>query len=307
MNKRIIIAGPTASGKSSLAIQLALQTHSEIVSIDSRQCYRLIDIGTAKPTAEQLLHVPHHNISVLDLDEPDSVAQFRVRVLNYADTVENRGKKVVFCGGSTLHLQSLIQPLDDIPPANPKHIVQLQEQANRDGLKNLFRQLQDVDPEYAKSMDGMNRQRIFRALDVWMQTGKPFSSFHSNKKPELPVNYFFFGLNHPRDVLHQRIEKRTDQMIKLGLIDETRSLLNLGFSPSLQAFQTVGYKQAVQHIKGEISYEQMVKDIKTATRRYAKRQITWLRRWNFVRWIDMSINSEQNAIDYIQQQVAAKP
>jgi tRNA dimethylallyltransferase len=306
MKKRIIIAGPTASGKSSLAIALALKIDGEIISVDSRQCYKKIDIGTAKPTPAQLKLVPHHNISILDLNEPDSVADFRMRALKMADDIEKRGKTVIFCGGSSLHLKSLIQPLDDVPSSNEKNIARLNQQAESEGLQALYQKLSEVDPQYIKKMDGMNRQRIIRALDVWMQTGKPFSSFHSNDELTLPDHYAFYTLHHPRKALHQRIEKRTDQMIEQGIVEETQSILDAGYSPDLQALQTVGYKQAIQFLNGEISHEQMIEDIKTATRRYAKRQITWIRKWTFVDVIDRHTKSEQECVEYIQQRVAAE-
>lgn len=306
MRNRIIIAGPTASGKSSLAISLALKTGGEIISVDSRQCYRLLDIGTAKPTPEQLVKVPHHNISVLDPDESDSVANFRKRALNSAREIEQREHPVIFCGGSTLHLQSLITPLDDIPSADEENLTQLKQEDRDSGLKSLYGRLKEIDPDYASSMDGMNRQRIYRALDVWMQTGKPFSSFHSHKETILPGNLTLFVLHHPRKELHRRIEERTDQMVKNGLVDEVRSLLSRGYSRELQSLQTVGYRQVIRFLNGEISYDQAVKDIKTATRRYAKRQITWLRRWKFAKQVDMSQLNEKDAVSYIQQQVAAE-
>lgn len=307
MKKRIIIAGPTASGKSSLAISLALAVGGEIISVDSRQCYREINIGTAKPETDQLNTVPHHNISVLGLDEKDSVAAFKERVESIADGIEERGNTVIFCGGSTLHIQSLIHPLDDIPSADPDNIKKLKEEAAGKGVESLYQSLLKHDPVYAKSMDGMNPQRIIRALDVWIQTGKPFSSYHNNSEVELPSDISFFALHHPRKKLHKRIEIRVDKMITDGLVEETRNLLNQGYSENIQAFNTVGYKQVIQYLNEETTYEQMIKDIKTATRRYAKRQITWLKRWDFVDWIDMDTNSEKNAIHYIQQQVAAKP
>lgn len=297
--KRIIIAGPTASGKSSLAIVLAQKIDGEIISVDSRQCFKRIDIGTAKPTKEQLEKVPHHNISVLDLTEEDSVADFKKRSDLYTADIEGRGKTVIYCGGSTLHLQSLIQPLDDMPEADPENVEMLNQTAEKEGLKHLFNQLKRVDSEYAQKMDGLNRQRIIRALDVWHQTGKPFSSFHSDDPVTLPNGYRFFALHHPRKILHDRISIRTDQMLEDGLVDEIRQLLNEGCSPDLQAFNTVGYKQAIQYLEGELSEERMTKDIKTATRRYAKRQITWLRRWPFVQWLGMEELSQEEAISEI--------
>jgi tRNA dimethylallyltransferase len=305
MKKRIIIAGPTASGKSSLALLLAKQIEGEIISVDSRQCYRFLDIGTAKPSKRELEMIPHHNISIFDPDEKDTAAAFRKRALATADEIEQRGHTVIFCGGSTLHLKALIQPFDDIPGSNEENLSFLKEKEKKEGIESLYDSLAKQDPEYARSMDGMNRQRIYRALDVWMQTGKPFSSFHTQDKPTLPEKTHFFALHHPRKTLHQRISVRTAAMLVNGLVEETQSILSKGYSPDLQALQTVGYRQVIQYLDGEISYEQMVRDIKTATRRYAKRQITWLRRWDFVNWLDMSRLSEKEAAEYILAQVAA--
>lgn len=298
-NKRWMIAGPTASGKSSLAVELAKRTHSEIISVDSRQCYKRLDIGTAKPEKKDLRQIKHYNISVLDITDNDSVADFLKRVKRYEKEIRERGKSIIYCGGSTLHLQSILRPLDDMPSADPDNIRDFNEKIESDGLKSLYEKLQEVDPEYATRMDGMNRQRIIRALDVWVQTGKPFSSFHTDAPIKLPEDFRFIALHHPRKILHDRISKRTDQMIEMGLVDETKQLLEEGFSRNLQAFNTVGYKQAIQFLDKEISKEQMVKDIKTATRRYAKRQITWLRKWPFVQWLDVHEKSREKAVKKI--------
>ncbi|MCC5904723.1 MAG: tRNA (adenosine(37)-N6)-dimethylallyltransferase MiaA [Balneolaceae bacterium] len=299
MEYRFMIAGPTASGKTALSIDLATQINAEIISVDSRQCYRYLDIGTAKPTKSEQSEIPHHNISVLNPDQEDSVADFLKRAEVYTKDIKSRGKRVIYCGGSTLHLQSLIRPLDDIPSANPENIRKLNDKADNQGLESLFSQLQKTDPEYAKKMDGLNRQRIIRALDVWYQTGKSFSSFHSDEPLEPPNDLLVFALHHPRKELHQRISVRTEQMLEQGFLNEVKSLLQQGFSPDLQAMNTVGYRQAISYLKEEISFDQMKKEIKTATRRYAKRQITWLRRWPFLTWLDMDRLSTQEVIKTI--------
>jgi len=304
-NHRIMIAGPTASGKSSLAVALARQIGGEIISVDSRQCYKQITTGTAKPTSAQLQAVPHHNISILDLGEEDSAMAFHTRASIWAKEIEQRDKTVIYCGGSTLHLQSLIRPLDDLPSSNPNNIQQLEKELTEHGVEALYEKLQEAAPAYAKRVNPANHRRIIRALDVWMQTGKPFSSFHSGTTFSRPESMTVFATHWPRKVLHQRIEQRCDQMLENGLIAETKSILENGYSPGLQALQTVGYKQVIQYLNGEIDYEQMVKDFKTATRRYAKRQITWLRRWPFLHWLNCSENSRQVLLETIQQQVAA--
>jgi tRNA dimethylallyltransferase len=304
--EQIIITGPTASGKSTLSVELALRINGEIISVDSRQCFKKIDIGTAKPTHEQMAAVPHHNVSILPLNEEDTVAEFRKRSKRMAADIERRAKRVIYCGGSTLHIQSIIRPLDPIPPASEENVARLKQEAEEQGMEKLYERLQDVDPDYAKKMDGLNSQRIIRALDVWEQTGKPFSSFHSEDPITLPTRFKLFALNHPRPVLHERISNRTEKMLKEGLVQEVRQLLNEGYDSDLQAFNTVGYRQVIKYLNGELSEDQMIKDIKTATRRYAKRQITWLRRWPFVEWIDLGKISRGEAVERILDQVAAE-
>ncbi len=302
---RIMIAGPTCSGKSALAVSLAKEVGGEVISVDSRQCYRQINVGTAKPTADQLKEVPHYNISNLDLDDEDSAQKFYQRALAWSEEIERKGKRVIYAGGSTLHLQSLVKPFDEIPSSNQDNLDSLEREMKEKGVDVLFDRLTKVDPGYAQKMDGKNYQRIFRALDVWMQTGKPFSSFHSNDSFTRPENITVFGLHWPRKMLHQRINQRCDEMLENGLIQETERILNEGFSRNLQALQTVGYKQVIQYLNEEIDHDQMVRDFKTATRRYAKRQITWLRRWPFLEWLDRSTHTEHELIERIKQQVAA--
>lgn len=305
MNHRIMIAGPTASGKSSLAVQLAKRINGEIISVDSRQCYRQINIGTAKPTESQLRDVPHHNISNLDLSDDDSAMQFHARAKEWVKEIEERGRTVIFCGGSTLHLQSILRPLDDMPSSNDENIQALEDEIKETGIDILFEKLKQVDPDYAGKMNDRNPRRIVRALDVWMQTGQPFSHFHNDKPIEQPDHMSVFATHWPRKMLHQRIEERCDLMLANGLVEETKNLLEMGYSPELQALQTVGYRQVIEFLKGEIDREQMEKDFKTATRRYAKRQITWFRRWPFLTWLNRHENSEEDLLETIQQQVAA--
>lgn len=305
MRQRIIIAGPTASGKSELAVQLAKHLKGEIISVDSRQCYKHIDIGTAKPSPKQLQSVPHHNISVLELHENDSVAAFKNRAEKYAEKIEQRGKIVIYCGGSTLHLQSIFHPLDNIPSSDKENLKKLEQIAEEKGLEKLYEKLKNKDPEYAKKMDGLNKQRIFRALDVWMQTGKPFSSFHTRDDATLPENMLFYALHYPRNILHQRISDRTDRMFEQGLVQETEHILESGIDPSTQSLQTVGYREVIRYLEGSMTLVQAKKDIKTSTRRYAKRQITWLRRWPFVQWLNRHQTATTKLVEKISAQVAA--
>lgn len=299
-----MIVGPTASGKSDLAFRLAMETDGEIISVDSRQCYKRIDIGTAKPKPAQLNKIKHYNISILDLDQKDTVVSFLERAGLWRNEIESRNRKVIYAGGSTLHLQGLMQPMDTLPESNPRNIALLKKRADTDGVEKLYRELLNVDPHYAGSMDGLNRQRIIRALDVWMQTGRPFSSFHTRDEPVLPDGFLVYGLHWPRKTLHKRINTRVDRMIRAGLVEETRKILNDGYSPDIQSLQTVGYRDVIHYLEGNLSREQMIADIKTQTRRYAKRQITWFRRWPFIKWLEPGIQTVDHMVCNIQQDLA---
>ncbi|MDR9417690.1 tRNA (adenosine(37)-N6)-dimethylallyltransferase MiaA [Gracilimonas sp.] len=283
---RIIILGPTASGKTELAIQLAEQLNTAIISADSRQCYKHIDIGTAKPSQEDLTRVAHYNISLLELEEEDNAMAFQRRAAKWEKDILQESEHVIYAGGSTLHIQSLIQPFNEMPEADEQNIVQLEIQIKEEGLKSLYQKLEEVDPEYADNMDGMNRQRIIRALDVWMQTGKPFSSFHQQGEIQPDENTMVFGLKWPRPILYDRINRRVDNMIESGLVEELKAILEAGHSKELQSLNTVGYKEIIKYLDGEWTLEKAVEKIKTSTRRYAKRQITWYKRWEFINWLE---------------------
>ena len=285
---RIILIGPTASGKTELSLLLAESLGTSIISVDSRQCYKHLDIGTAKPTKEERGRIPHFNISNLELDEEDSAIKFNERAVAWEQEILKHSEYIIYVGGSTLHLTGLIQSFSDIPDANAENIEKLTRQIEEEGIKSLYLKLKEVDPKYIPKMDGMNRQRIIRALDVWMQTGKPFSTFHQKEDATLPENTIVFGLHRPREILHQRIAQRVDQMIKQGLIEEVQSILGQGYSKELQSLQTVGYREVIHFLEGGFTQEEMIEKIKTNTRRYTKRQLTWFRKWEFIEWLDSS-------------------
>lgn len=298
MPQRYVILGPTASGKSETAAILAEKLQTFVVSVDARQCYKYLNIGTAKPDDALLRRVHHEYISVLEPHETETAFQFRRRCDAWESGLKP-GQPVVYAGGSTLYLQSLLFDLDEIPPSNPGNLKALEEQEKAGGLESLFERLKQADPEYAQRMDGLNRQRIFRALDVWMQTGRPFSSFHSRTDFERPREGFrVFGIDVPRDVLHGRINRRVDGMMKSGLVDEVRDLIGK-YDRELQCLQTVGYREVISFLDGEIPESQMIEDIKTNTRRYARRQLTWFRRWPFIQWIPSDGLSPEEIADRV--------
>ena len=317
--ERLFIIGPTASGKSELAAGLASRLGSQVISADARQCYKYLDIGTAKPGPELLQKAPHHYVSELSpggFDQPrlsESAADFRRRCnaweAGFQTIIQQKSDDsappIIYAGGSTLYLQAVLFDLDDAPPANQNNISYLETEAAEKGLETLHKRLQNVDPEYVKRIDGLNRHRIFRALDVYMQTGTPFSSFHKRSDFEQPrPGSSVFMLDWPRKILHERINSRVDRMMESGLIEEVRSLLEW-LPEDAQALQTVGYREVIAHLKGELSHEQMVADIKTHTRRYAKRQLTWFRRWPFVKHLKPAEQSAEEMLEILMQ--AAMP
>lgn len=304
---QILLLGPTAVGKTALSTELAQVLNAEIISTDSRQCYKYMNIGTATPTKEEQAEIPHYNLSIIDPATKDSVVNFYERAMEWKKDIQSRNKNVLYVGGSTLHVQCVIQPLDDVPEADEENIAKLEKQIDKEGIEKLYQKLQKVDPDYAQKMDGMNTQRIVRALDVWMQTGRPFSSFHSDDNTiSVPENMMVFGLQRDRQKLYDRINRRVDQMFGEGFLDEVRTILDMGYTLEDPGLNTVGYKEAIAYLNDEISREQMIKDMKTQTRRYAKRQLSWFRRWDFINWIDLDSIRRTEALNFIRQQLAAK-
>lgn len=304
---RILLIGPTAVGKTALSVGLAKKISAEIISVDSRQCYKYLNIGTATPTKQEREDIPHFNLSIIDPAVKDSAANYAERAKQWKKEIEDRGKNILYVGGSTLHVQCTIQPLDDVPEANEENINKLEAQIESDGIEPLYKKLQSVDPDYTQKMDGMNTQRIVRALDVWMQTGRPFSSYHSDDNTiTVPDDMLVFGLKRDRQKLYDRINLRVDKMFEQGFLNEVEEILRRGYSLDDPGLNTVGYKQAIEFINGNMSREKMIADMKTKTRRYAKRQLSWFRRWDFIRWIDLDNTSVIEAQNFIAQQVAAK-
>ena len=300
----IIITGPTATGKTELSIALARLFTAPVISADARQCYKYLDIGTAKVSEAILEEIPHYHISTLYPDETFTAADFAASATEWIDDIRKTGKPAIISGGSTLYIESLIRPFDPVPPRNEENIRKLESESEKHGLEYIEQKLKKIDPEYAARVDGPNRHRMFRALDVWMQTGKPFSSFHKNHDLDMPDNSFLYCLYRDRPELHERINHRVDTMLEQGLVDEVRSILDMGYTPGLQSLQTVGYREVIEYLKDNTTEAQMTEAIKTNTRRYARRQITWFRRWkDSARWINQSHNSTDDIIHYILEDI----
>ncbi len=305
----VIITGPTATGKSDLSLDLARYFDAPVISADARQCYKYMDIGTGKVSRDILDKIPHYHISTLYPDEPFTAAGFAERFMDWSQSIRSKGKPVIVAGGSTLYIESLIRPLDPLPPKNDANTRELQRLAEKEGLASIRKKLEEVDPAYSRRIDGPNPHRMFRALDVWMQTGRPFSSFHTNRPLRIPDNMLLICLHRDRGELHDRIDRRVDAMMADGLLDEVRKILSMGYDPELQSLQTVGYREAIAHLRGDLPAPEMIANIKTSTRRYARRQLTWFRRWEHVVWMEQTGQSQQILADRIRnmtEQLAAE-
>ncbi len=282
-----VLTGPTASGKTALSIRLAQAYDCEIVCMDSMQIYRRMNIGTAKPTAEEMAGIPHHMLDVVEPEEPFSVARYQELAEACIADILSRGKQPLLVGGTGLYLRALRQPMAMGDAAANDAIRSELEQlaAQEEGKQRLHDMLAEVDPTTAARLHLNDVRRAVRALEVYRLTGVPFS-----RQPQLQTEsrfeYQVASLTMDRAVLYSRIEKRVDQMIEQGLIAEVRRLLDSGVSAECQAMKAIGYKEIVPYIRGEVSWEETDYLLKLNTRHYAKRQLTWMRREENVRWVD---------------------
>lgn len=274
----IVIGGPTASGKTQLGIDWALRINGEIVSCDSRQIYKFMDIGTAKPTIEEKSLVPHHLLDLIYPDEIMTAGEFQKIARQVIRDIYSRGRIPLLVGGTGLYIRAVIRDISFPPKVDEKYRRIIKEKIDREGLSSVYEELCEIDPIAASKISPNDEIRITRALEVYYATGNPISFYRKgidSDYPEYDVTYLV--LNPPRDILYKRIEERVDKMIQLGLIEETEHLLNMGYSPELSSLQTLGYREIIKYLKGIYSLESAVEEIKKETRRYAKRQLTWFR------------------------------
>lgn len=276
-----VVCGPTAVGKTDFSIELAEKLGTEIISADSRQLYREIPIGTAQPDHEQLARVTHHFIATRSIEEDYNAGMFERDALTLLENLFLKHDSAVCCGGTGLYIKALCEGLDALPKADKAVRVQLTEKLNSEGLESLQRQLKELDPIHFQRMDRQNPQRVVRALEVCLSTGKPFSSFHGSEKEERPFVIQKIGLELPRGELYERINKRVDLMMETGWLDEARSVFE---KRHLNALNTVGYKELFAHLEGQLSLQEAVEKIKTNTRRFAKRQMTWFTKDKQIQW-----------------------
>lgn len=293
--KLIVIVGPTAIGKTDLAIRLALQLDTEIVSADSRQFYREMSIGTAKPTAEELKMVKHHFINSLSIHEEYSAGDFETDGMQVIERLLSEKQFAILVGGSGLFIKAITEGFDDLPRASREVREDLNNELALNGISFLQDKLKELDPSYYQQVDLNNPQRIIRGLEVCISTKKPFSSFlEMNRKKARPFTPIFIGLNTQRDALYHRINQRVDKMIEDGLLDEVKELFPYR---NLNALNTVGYTEIFNYLDHKSTLEGAIHQIKQNTRRFAKRQLTWFRKNSEIRWFEP--DQKEEITDYI--------
>ncbi len=286
MTSLVVVVGPTASGKTALAIELAERLQTEIISADSMQFYRGMEIGTGAPTPEQLARVRHHFVAFLDPSEDFSAGAFEQQAREIVAELNARGKIAVAVGGSGLYISALIDGLFPGPGKDESIRRRLQDQAEEGGVPDLYARLRQVDPGYAEIINPNDLRRIVRALEVFEITGTPLSVLHREHRDSIiPLDAVQVALDYPREELYARIDARVDRMIEEGLLDEVRSLVDGGYADALERLRSLGYREMMNHLRGESSLEEAVELMKRNTRRYAKRQFTWFRGDPRIHWL----------------------
>lgn len=281
-NSLIVVTGPTAIGKTDLAIRIALNYDTEIVSADSRQFYKEMSIGTAKPTKAETEAARHHFIDSISIHDPYSAGKFEAEALNVLEGIYKERNVAVMVGGSGLFVRAVTEGFDEFPDVDPAVREGLNKTFAAEGITALQLQLQDLDPDYASEVDLDNPQRVIRALEVCLSTGKPYSSFRAvNNRQNRSFKSIKIGLNMERPQLYERINRRVDMMMDQGLLEEVQQLLPYRH---LNALNTVGYSEIFDHLDGKISLSEAVERIKQNTRRFAKRQLTWFRKDTEITW-----------------------
>lgn len=285
MQPILAIVGPTATGKSALALDLAEEIGGEIVSADSLQVYRGLDLGTAKPGAADRARVPHHLVDILEPDEVYSAGEFARRARAAIDEIAARGRVPIVVGGSGLYLRALLRGLSPLPPGDPEVRAALRSRLENEGLAALREELARIDPKTAARLTAGDTQRVLRALEVERVTGRPLSAWLDEQPFGIQaIAAVQIGLTLPRSILYDRIAGRVVWMMEAGWLGEVAGLLQRGLSPRLPAFQAIGYRQLVRHLEGDGSLEQAIAEIVRETRRFAKRQETWFRKEPDVTW-----------------------
>lgn len=292
----LVITGPTAAGKTEVALELSRHVPAEIISADSRQVYREMDIGTAKPTPAQLQQTPHHFIDIRNPDEIYTAGEFGRDARRIVLDILHAGKLPVIVGGSGFYLQALLEGFSAALPSDLSVRAHLKHRLQNEGSSTLHAELMQIDPQAAARLHVNDTHRILRALEVYQISGIPLSALQQQKAEPAPFAYRVFCLTMDRARLYQRINQRVGQMLEAGLLEECRRLQTRGYSRGLNALQTVGYQECFQFLAGEISFETMKELIQRHTRQYAKRQLTWFRKMAACEWIAIEENQTAPAL-----------
>ena len=300
----IVIVGSTCSSKTNLSLKLAELIPSEVISADSRQIFKYLNIGTAKPSKEQLQKVPHHLIDFLDPSENYDVSKFEKDANGIIDQIHKKNKTPIVVGGSGLYIKALIDGIFNTADRDDEYREHLLQKRKDFGNEFLYEELKKVDLTSAERMLPQNWKRVMRALEVFHTTGEPIWKHHLKQSTQTEKKYLFrqYGLNWDRKILYENINYRVDWMIENGLIEEVKTILNLGYDKSLNSLNTVGYKEIIQYLDGINSLERSVELIKRNTRHYAKRQMTWFRKDKRINWFDVN---DLNEFDIIAKKIIA--
>lgn len=295
-NRLVTIIGPTAVGKTKVAIEIAQKISGEIISADSRQIYKYLTIGTAKPSHRERREVTFHLIDFVEIDEHYSCGQFARDAGRIIEEIRKRKKIPLICGGTGLYIRALFKPLHGLPQSTRTSKEKLILLQRKHGIAYLYKKLQTVDPDWAKKIGPNDKQRILRGLEIYEMTGIPLSRLIKKRRKISKYYPYYIGLKISREQLYKRINHRFDAMIRHGLIDEVTSLLDRGFDPTSNALRTIGYKEIIEYIQGKLSLDQAIGRTKQRTRNYAKRQITWFNKMPGVHWFNPDNPGTINAI-----------
>jgi len=296
----IIVSGPTASGKTALAIELAERLDSEIISADSMQVYKGMEIGAAAPAPEDQARVKHHFVSFLEPDEQFSAGAFERMARPVIDDLNARGKIAVVAGGAGLYIRALIEGLFHGPERDDSIHERLYREAEEKGMPALFARLNKCDPVYAGLINENDPRRIMRALEVYELTGEPLSKLHAEHQAgAMPLNVVQTAFDWPRDELYARVDKRVDIMLKSGFLDEVQRLLDTGHGEHIQRLRSLGYREFAKYLAGDCSYEEAADAMKQNTRRFAKRQLTWFRNDPAIHWI--KVEPDRDMRSYVEE------
>lgn len=302
----IIIAGPTAVGKTDLSIEIAKHLNSDIISADSMQIYKYMDIGTAKITKEEMQGIKHYLIDEVYPDFEFSVAEFQERAKLYINEINNKGKIPIIAGGTGLYINSLIYNMDFTETKSNNEIREkLQKEADEHGIEYIYEKLKQLDQKSANRIHPNNVKRVIRALEVCLEGKDKIGDFSNDLKLNENYHPIFIVLNRNREELYERINKRVDIMINNGLLDEVKKLFDMGYNEDMISMKAIGYKEIIKYLKGEYTLEEAIDIIKRDSRRYAKRQLTWFKRYDMTKWFDLDDYNDFEEIkiailDYIE-------